>query len=206
VARPRKVSDDEVFRAAGRVMAQVGPSQLKLSDIAAEAGLTAGALVQRFGSKRELLLTLVSGWSESIPTMFGAMRASQESPLMALRKYVDGMAQMGDGPGGVAHHLGWLQLDLGDPAFHAHARRGARATRQELNSLVEEAIAKGELKRGTDAGRLARTVEVTVGGSLLTWAFHQEGSARQFLRDDLATALAPHLTKAGRALLCGPGT
>jgi hypothetical protein len=111
------------------------------------------------------------------------------------------MAQMGDGPGGVAHHLGWLQLDLGDPAFHAHARQGAQATRQELKSLVEEAIGKGELKRGTDAGTLARRVEVTVGGSLLTWAFHQEGSARQFLRDDLGMALAPHLTRAGRALL-----
>ena len=201
MARPRKVSDDEVFAAAGRVMTQVGPSQLRLADIAAEAGVTAGALVQRFGSKRELLLALVSGWSESISAMFEALRASQDSPLLGLRKYVDGIAQMGDGPGGVAHHLGWLQLDLGDPAFHAHAQRAARATRQELKSLLEEAIGDGELKAGTDAGKLARTVEVTIGGSLLTWAFHQEGSARQFLRSDVATVLAPYLTTEGRAVL-----
>ena len=56
--RPRKASDAEVFAAAGRVMARVGPAQLTLAQIAGEAGLTAGALVQRFGSKRELLVAL----------------------------------------------------------------------------------------------------------------------------------------------------
>ena len=46
--RPRKASDAEVFAAASRVMSRLGPAQVTLADIAAEAGLTAGALVQRF--------------------------------------------------------------------------------------------------------------------------------------------------------------
>jgi AcrR family transcriptional regulator len=35
-----------------RVMLRVGPAELTLGAIAAEAGVTAGALVQRFGSKQ----------------------------------------------------------------------------------------------------------------------------------------------------------
>ena len=53
--RPRKVSDEAIFAAAHKVMGQLGPAQWTLADIAREAGITAGAVVQRFGSKRELL-------------------------------------------------------------------------------------------------------------------------------------------------------
>ena len=45
-----------MFAALVRVMLRRGPAELTLREIAAEAGVTAGALVQRFGSKRKLLL------------------------------------------------------------------------------------------------------------------------------------------------------
>jgi AcrR family transcriptional regulator len=48
--RPRKVSDEEVFAAAHRATLRLAPSELTLAEIAAEAGVTAGALAQRFGS------------------------------------------------------------------------------------------------------------------------------------------------------------
>ncbi len=62
--RPRKASDAEVFAAAVRVMGRVGPADLTLTAIAAEAGVTAGALVQRFGSKLALLRALSKGGAE----------------------------------------------------------------------------------------------------------------------------------------------
>lgn len=54
--RRRKAEDADVFAAMARVMKRVGPAELTLGAIAAAAGVTAGALVQRFGSKRELML------------------------------------------------------------------------------------------------------------------------------------------------------
>jgi len=56
--RPQKVTDDEIYMAAERAMSKVGPGELTLAHIAGEAGITAGLLVQRFGSKRDLLLKL----------------------------------------------------------------------------------------------------------------------------------------------------
>ena len=44
--RRRKAEDVDVFAAVVRVMLRVGPAELTLSAIAAEAGLTAAALVQ----------------------------------------------------------------------------------------------------------------------------------------------------------------
>src|SRR4051795_7087068 len=53
--RRRKAEDAEVFASLVRVMHRRGPAELTLRAIAAEAGVTAGALVQRFGSKLALL-------------------------------------------------------------------------------------------------------------------------------------------------------
>lgn len=190
--RPR-VSDEQVFAAAGRVMSRVGPAQLMLADIAAEAGLTAGALVQRFGSKRDLLLAVSARAAETTPAMFADLRAAQTSPLAALRAYADCMAAMGESPSALAHHLAYLQMDLTDPEFHRHTMKQARATRAALRGIIAEAITAGELASTVGPDTLARTVEVTVGGSLMAWAFYREGTAVDWVREDLDAVLRPYV-------------
>jgi AcrR family transcriptional regulator len=79
--RPRKASDEDVFAATLQVMQRLGPTQLTLAHIAARAGLTAGALVQRFGSKRALLLALSARFADSTAAMFDQLRAAAPSPI-----------------------------------------------------------------------------------------------------------------------------
>lgn len=196
--RPRKASDAEVFAAAGRVMARVGPAQLTLAQIAGEAGLTAGALVQRFGSKRELLVALSNEFAASTPVMFTDLRKANTSPLATLRAYADCIAEMGSSPGALAHHLSYLQADITDPDLRRHLRDHARASRASIRGLLAEAVAQGELTPGTDLDSLARVAEVTINGSLMTWAFYQDGTAREFIRNDLDAALKPYLPAGGR--------
>jgi AcrR family transcriptional regulator len=191
--RPRKASDDEVFEAAARVMSRLGPAQWTLGDIAAEAGLTAGALVQRFGSKHGLLVALTAQLAATAPASFAALRAGHASPLAGLAAYADCVAAMGESPGGLAHHLAYLQLDLTDPDLHRNVRAQARATRRAIRTCLDDAVAAGELAEGVDTGALARAVEVTLSGSLMTWAFYQDGPAAAWLRDDLRATLRPHL-------------
>jgi len=196
--RRSKVSDEEIFAATGRVMSRAGPTQLMLADIAAEVGLTAGALVQRFGSKRELLLAVSARAAETTPAMFAELRSAHASPLEALRAYADCMAAMGESPAALAHHLAYLQLDLTDPDFHRHTMTQARATRAALRELVAAAIDAGELTSDANPDTLARTVEVTVGGSLMAWAFYREGAAADWVGEDLEAILRPYLRPRGR--------
>ncbi len=191
--RPRKASDAEVMAATQRVMMRVGPRELTLAEIGAEAGVTAGALVQRFGSKRELLLELSRQFAESVPEMYAQMRASSASPLGALGTYVDCMAQMGESPAALAHHMSYLQLDLTDPDFHDQTRAQAAATRTAIQGWVEEAIELGELRSDLDPEVVARAIEVTVSGSLWTWAFYQDGSIQDWMHQDLNVLLEPLL-------------
>lgn len=197
--RPRKVSDEEVFAAAQRVMARLGPRELSLAAIAVETGVTAGALVQRFGSKRDLLLAVVERWAEGTREMLDGLRGRHRSPLAALESYAESIAAMGQTPGALAHHLSYLQMDLTDADFQRHMRRNAEVTRATLAGWLAEAVVAGELEQGTDTTALARLVEATVGGSLLSWAISQEGTAADWVRRDVDALLAPHSPHRRRA-------
>jgi AcrR family transcriptional regulator len=199
--RPRKVTDDEVFEAAQRAMAKLGPAELTLAEIAAEAGVTPGALVQRFGGKRELLVALSARHAGGTSGMFAALRTAHRSPLAALDAYVAGMARLAVTPEALARNLAYLQIDLTDPTLRAHLVAQARATRRHLRALLADAESSGELKEGTDPARLARLIDTVISGSLMTWACYREGAAGAWMRTDVHTALAPHL--AGRRRRAG---
>lgn len=190
--RPRKASDADVFAAAGRVMARLGPAQLTLADIAAEAGVTAGALVQRFGGKRALLVAFTARAADDMRAHFTALRRAHPTPLAALRAYADAFARMGESPGTLANHLAYLQLDITDPELRANTCAQADVADDALRALLADAIAAGELAPDTDAAALTRLVQALLGGALMTWALRQQGTADRWIREHLDLLLAPY--------------
>jgi AcrR family transcriptional regulator len=193
MARPRKVSDDEVYAAAMKVMSRVGPGELTLSQIAAEAGVTPGALVQRFGSRRELLVTMSGLLSSDMSQFFQQMRAEHDSPLDSIRAYAECMAAMAPNSTALMRNFAYLQADLADPDIRKHLVAQSHQVQRELTKLLDEAGARGELSRDTDVAGLARNIEALVSGALLTWAFHEQGSAASWLRAHVDALLRPHL-------------
>jgi len=193
--RPRKVTDQQLFAAAHAVMSKVGPGELTLAAIAKEAGVTAAVLVQRFGSKRALLLALSEEAAQRANEFFAALGKRHASPLAALYAYADCVSGMATSPVALVRNLSYLQIDLTDPDFRRHLVKQARATRTALERLVAAAAEAGELIRNLQPAQLARTVEATLSGSVLTWAFYQKGTAAQWIRADLEAVLAPYLQK-----------
>ena len=174
------MKDSETFM--GRVMRRIGPAELTLGAIAAEAGVTAGALVQRFGSKRELML---AHWRQAA-TRGGDRRprpaARARSPLGELRAAAALFAKLAVSPRAALRNLAYMQSDWADPALRPHALRHARAARARYEQLVADAVARGELRADTDAPALARMIEVTLGGSFLAWTLYREGPAAERFR------------------------
>ena len=196
--RPRKATDDEVFAAAARAMNRLAPGELTLGEIAREAGLTAGALVQRFGSKRRLLLTMAERFAAAGGQLIDGLRAQHASPLAAVRAYADCMSQLASSPASFQRSLAYLQIDLADSELRRHLVKQATATRLGLQKLIDGAVEQGELKDGTNAAALARTIEAMVSGSMMTWAFYRKGSAKQWIREHMDAVLAPYLTTSTR--------
>lgn len=191
--RPRKASDDEIFFATIRVMQRVPPAGLTLAAVGKEAGVSASALVQRFGSKQELMRGLNARFAGGTSEMMAGHRAAASSPLAALRAYARGFAPMADSAKTLAHHLAYFELDITDPVMLKHLREHTRETRRILRAWVQEAVDAGELIATTDADAIARLVHTVTTGSMMSYAFFKEGKPAEWLERDLHIALSPYL-------------
>ena len=188
--RPRTTSNDDILAGAARVLARLGPARVALADVGAEVGLAPATLVQRFGSKRGLLLALAEQAAGVARAEFAAARRSEGAPLETLVAVLCAMTRAVSTPEALANSLAFLQLDLSDAEFHRHARAHARALRAEIQALLEKAIETGELVP-CDSARLTRVVHITFNGALLTWAIDGTGTLADWVRDALDLCLQP---------------
>jgi len=187
--RPRLTTDEQLLAATHRVVSRLGPS-LTLADVASEARVSPATLVQRFGSKRGLLLAFSASGAGSLGQEFVRIRAAYKSPLAAVYAVGDCIAAMATSPETLSNNLSFLQMDLVDPEFHKYALAHSRGMHAGLKVLLDEAVAVGELQR-CDTARLARAVQGLIGGSLLQWAIDRDGRATSRLREDLDSLLKP---------------
>lgn len=204
--RPRETSDAQLLAAASRVMQRLSPTQLTLADVAKEAGVVPATLIQRFGTKRNLILTLCRTAPEGCAQAFAAARAKHKSLLEALIElYAEGTS-FAPTPEAMANGLAWLQNDLTDPDFHAITLEQFRIIRDETEKLLDDAVAAREL-RPCDTAQLARLIQHANGGAMLAWAVYRHGSVANYVRRELTALLAPYrisshkrsLKKRGRA-------
>lgn len=190
MGRKPTTTNPAILAATARAIDRLGPARLTLADVAAEAGLAPATLLQRFGSKRALLLAFAEQSVTLVESELAAARAESASPLAALTRVLGQLTRGLDTPQALANNLAFLQIDLSDPDFHRPARDHAAAVRAGIAALLAEAQAAGELT-GIDPPRLARAVQTTFNGSLVLWAIERTGSLADWLRDDLDVLLEP---------------
>lgn len=190
--RPRTISDEAILDAVLDLAHRIGPGRLTFAAVAAEIGLSAATLVQRFGTKRDLLL---AADKRGVDHWVGALeRSTAASPL---DRIVDGLVRAVEDiatPELMANSVAMLQLDLADPDFHAETLRGARAVRARIERDLREALDAGELRAGTDVATLAILVETTYHGAMIGWAIHRDGALADWMRAQVEAVLAPHRT------------
>ena len=189
--RPRLASDEEILAGALRAITRLGPVRLTLADVAREVGLSPAALVQRFGSKRQLLLALAGQAPEGNDALFQSLREANFSYLQALLAMADCMALMGSTPEEISNTLAFLQIDLTDPEFHRLALRSSGSVHAGIRALIKDGVRAGELVR-CNPDRLAHALQAVMNGSLLNWAIHRQGTLQAWIRRDLETVLGPY--------------
>jgi AcrR family transcriptional regulator len=198
MSRHRTRPDSDVLAATIRVISRVGPTRFTLADVAADVGLAPATLLQRFGSKRGLLLAVAREGAAGAAECFSQARSGKSSPLSALNSALGEMTRYARTPEELANGLAFLEMDLTDPDFHRLARRSSKAILAGYRALLDDAIAAGELV-ACDTARLSHALHALANGSMLEWAIHREGALADWLRRDVATLLAPlRVPKTGR--------
>jgi AcrR family transcriptional regulator len=189
--RPRETSDAQILAAAARVMQRRSPVDLTLADVAKEAGVVPATIIQRFGTKRDLLLANCKAWTADVAGQFAAARAKHGSPLKTLIELFVEFSGFAAAPESMSNFLAYLQIDLSDPEFRAVLLVQFATMRDETKKLLDDAVATRELKP-CDTGELARLVQQVNGGAMLDWAAYGKGSLAAWIRRAVEGLLAPY--------------
>ena len=184
MARPRKVSDDELMAACGRAIGRFGPG-FTLAQVAEEAGVAVGTVSGRFGSKRNLLLAMMTTGADGIVPWLRETAAGL-APLDAIRRT---MLVSGEGvadPATTSNHLGQRGVDLADPELRA----GFARMRAGVREILTELFAAADLPGAPPPAQAARIVAAMAHGALMDWALDPSGEFADVLRTDLDAVLS----------------
>jgi AcrR family transcriptional regulator len=189
--RPRTKTDEQILIATIKTMSRLGPVKLTLAEVAREAGLSAATLVQRFGSKRALLLAVSESAATGMDGCFDTIRDRHTSPLEALIEAATDMARYTRTPDEMANSLAFLHIDVSDPDFRRPMIEMSRKTLRGYERLIDAAVEAGELRR-CDSAALARAISALTGGSLILWGVFRKGTAEAWVRADLDALIDPY--------------
>jgi AcrR family transcriptional regulator len=189
--RIKNLTDETVLAGVLRVVQRLGPERFTLAAAGAEVGLAASTLVQRFGTKRALLLA-TDQWA--VERWVGGMdEVPAEGP--ALDRLIAGLVHAVD-PNTTAEEMAnsvsLLQVALADSEFHDSTRDGAVRLRAKILERLREAKANSELCADTDVDALAELIEITYHGAMIAWAIHRDGPLITSLRARFTQLLQPY--------------
>lgn len=183
VARPRKISDDELVAATGRAIGRHGPG-FTLAHVAAEAGVAVGTVAGRFGSKQNLLLAMVTASSAHVAAR---MRAATEGldPVAAITAAAVVIAEGLDDPATAPNHLGQLGSDLAEPVL----RSGFATLRAGVHEVLTDLFATATLPGAPPPAQAARIIAALAHGAVMDWALNPGGAITDLLEADVAAVL-----------------
>src|SRR5512140_3168276 len=191
--RPRRLPDSAILDAAVKVVSRTGPERFTLADVGQEVGLSAATLVQRFGSKRLLMLAMLEQMTSIVNGRFTAKLEEGETPLESLYAAALDRADPNHGPEQVANGIAFLLMEINDPEFHAIAISSAQKAVEAYKSRLDDAIEDGDLTdSGIDTLELAETIHSMTLGSLMMWVINREAETKPRTKRDLDTLLRPY--------------
>ncbi len=88
-----------------------------------------------------------------------------------------------------------FQMDIADPDLRRLTREVLEWNEATVANLLREALAAGEIE-GCDPEEFAPILLTVAQGSLLSWAIHRKGTARQWVAQHVDPTLRPYLSPA----------
>ncbi len=154
--RQKREREERILRAATRLFDTRGYAETGVEDIAAEAGLAVGTIYNYFGSKPELLVTMIRGeTSETLAEIEPILKDAQLPPREAISRVFDVyVGLLGRHP---REHLRQLVVAaLANPAAIAGPIFGEDLRLVSgLADLLAELRARGALADDADPGQVA---------------------------------------------------
>ncbi|MCK2236317.1 MULTISPECIES: TetR/AcrR family transcriptional regulator [unclassified Crossiella] len=185
MARPRTITDQRLLDAVGVVLGRSGPA-FTIADVAKQAGVATGTVMQRFGSKHGLLLALSRAHRGTQTEAMRAAAAAADSPRAAVLAAAAVGYELLDNAEQAANNLAQLGVDLADPELREELTRGYAAVNEELRVLLTAAALPG----APPPEQAARILGALAAGTAVHWSVRPRGRLVDRVLADLDAVLA----------------
>ena len=175
--RTKTLSDDDVLKAAARVMFAGGPADFTLAQVARAAGIAPATLVQRFGDKHGLIVAAIAQDNRQFAAALTKLPKgrSAEAVIGVFRVLMSGGEDVTDD--GFAEGLLWLHQDMRDPDLNKLCR--------ERFALLRAAIVARLPPLALPPNQAAQLIEATWNGALIQWGIERKGSLDAYVLGSL---------------------
>ena len=166
-----EVTRQRIIAESAPIFNQRGFAGCSMQDVMDATGLEKGGLYRHFTSKEELA---VEAFKYALKVTVEARTRSAEAgdpPAGAIEKLLTMVDQFVRVPSAIAGGCPLMNTavdaDDSNPALFALARDSVKAWKRRLCKIVEEGIASGEIRTGTEPRRVANGIIGTLEGSLM---------------------------------------
>lgn len=194
MARPKKVSDEDLVAAAYELLMAEGPNNLTFEKLSEKVGLVPAALVRRFRNKRNLLLEVDRYALARSSTHRQAAMDEQQSPIDAIIAGFTNELSFASSLKRFIHGQEFLLMDFADHTLYQNYEVSFRERHAEVADLIRQAQARGELSPDLDPAKTARLLQMILHGAGHVWAMTQEGPIEDYINQYVRLALEPYRT------------
>lgn len=165
---------NQILDAAASVFIRSGFSKARMDDIAAEAGLSKGALYWYFNSKDEIILAMMDRLFEREFADLEALRIADGTAIERMSEFTDFLIRdlyqiLELIP--IAYE--YLSLSFRDNSIQQTLRQYARSYLTLLVPIIQQGIDRGEFLE-VDAHEVAIAISAIVEGTILLWVYDSE--------------------------------
>lgn len=182
MAQKKSIDDGTVLEKALLVISKHGPDNFTLSDISKSVGLSPATLLQRFGSKQQLLIRAAKQANIKLKIDLEALTGKQ---LHWDEELIQFLIQMPEGFGSredIANSLSVLKLDMLDPELHPIARELFDSIRNRIQELLLQGLACAELNPCVDIKTILWELDALRHGFVIQWTLSGKGTLEEWIK------------------------
>lgn len=179
--RKKKKDDAVILKIILEVIIKVGATRFTLEDLSKKTGLSPGTLLQRFGSKRNILHQAMELAHHDLKENLDKEPAIHLSPKKEIIRIYLALASSFDHPRDVAGGLDILKLDIIEKKLNALARNYFTIRRAKIESLLLLAQEKKEIAANIKVSEMTGHLEALWQGYIILWALTGDQPINQWL-------------------------
>ena len=187
--RKKKTEDSVILKMILRVIIKQGATTFSLEDLSKETGLSPATLLQRFGSKKEILHKAIELANHDLQNDLTNRPVGNKSPLQEVMDIYMEFSAPFLNPSDVASGLDILKLDITEERLNHLTRNYFEIRRNKIESLIILARVNGEISADINADELAWNLECLWQGSIMMWALTGEGLLHDWMKERFSTYL-----------------